>query len=135
VRIIVGIIMFAHGLQKLQGGPANFGGLLSQLGVPAPELMAYVVTFVELVGGALLIVGLLSRLSALLLTIDLVVAILLVKLNIGLIAPQGSGAGAELDLALIAGFLVILLAGPGRFSLDYALGIDRDVAEVRSSRR
>jgi putative oxidoreductase len=127
--------MFAHGLQKLQGGPANFGGLLSQLGVPAPELMAYVVTFVELVGGALLIVGLLSRLSALLLTIDLVVAILLVKLNIGLIAPQGSGAGAELDLALIAGFLVILLAGPGRFSLDYALGIDRDVAEVRSSRR
>jgi putative oxidoreductase len=135
VRIIVGIIVFAHGLQKLQGGPANFGGLLSQLGVPAPELMAYVVTFVELVGGALLIVGLLSRLSALLLTIDLVVAILLVKLNIGLIAPQGSGAGAELDLALIAGFLVILLAGPGRFSLDYALGIDRDVAEVRSSRR
>ena len=133
--IIVGIIMFAHGLQKLQGGPANFGGLLSQLGVPAPELMAYVVTFVELVGGALLIVGLLSRLSTLLLTIDLVVAILLVKLNVGLIAPQGSGAGAELDLALIAGFLVILLAGPGRFSLDYALGIDRDVAEVRSSRR
>jgi putative oxidoreductase len=133
--IIVGIIMFAHGMQKLQGGPANFGGLLSQLGVPAPELMAYVVTFVELVGGALLIVGLLSRLSTLLLTIDLVVAILLVKLNVGLIAPQGSGAGAELDLALIAGFLVILLAGPGRFSLDYALGIDRDVAEVRSSRR
>ena len=97
--------------------------------------MAYVVMFVELVGGALLIVGLLSRLSALLLTIDLVVAILLVKLNVGLIAPQGSGGGAELDLALIAGFLVILLAGPGRFSLDYALGIDRDVAEVRSSRR
>jgi uncharacterized membrane protein YphA (DoxX/SURF4 family) len=97
--------------------------------------MAYVVTFVELVGGALLIVGLLSRLSALLLTIDLVVAILLVKLNVGLIAPQGSGAGAELDLALIAGFLVILLAGRDRFSLDYALGIDRDVAEVRSSRR
>jgi putative oxidoreductase len=127
--------MFAHGLQKHQGGPANFGGLLSQLGVPALELMAYVVTFVELVGGALLIVGLLSRLSALLLTIDFVVAILLVKLNVGLIAPQGSGAGAELDLALIAGFLVILLAGPGRFSLDYALGIDRDVAEVRSSRR
>jgi putative oxidoreductase len=134
VRIIVGIIMFAHGLQKLQGRPANFGGLLSQLGVPAPELMAYVVTFVELVGGVLLIVGLLSRLSALLLTIDLV-AILLVKLNVGLIAPQGSGAGAELDLALLAGFLVILLAGRGRFSLDYALGIDRDVAEVRSSRR
>ncbi len=98
--------------------------------------MAYVVTFVELVGGALLIVGLLSRLSALLLTIDLAVAILLVKVTIGFISPpQSQLPGAELDLALIAGLLVILLAGPGRFSLDYALGIDRDVAEVRSSRR
>ncbi len=136
VRVLAGVIMFAHGWQKFQGGPANFGGFLSQLGVPAPELIAYVVTFVELVGGALLIVGLLSRLSALLLTIDLAVAILLVKVNIGFISPpQSQLPGAELDLALIAGLLVILLAGPGRFSLDYALGIDRDVAEVRSSRR
>lgn len=135
VRVIVGIIMFAHGLQKLQGGPANFGQALAGMGVPLPELMGYVVTFVELVGGALLIVGLLSRLAALLLTIDLVVAILLVKVNIGLLSPQSGGVGAELDLALIAGFLAILLAGPGRFSLDYALGLDRDVAETRSSRR
>ena len=49
------------------------------MSVPAPELMAYVVTFVEIVGGILLIVGLFSRLAALLLTIDLVVAIGLVK--------------------------------------------------------
>jgi uncharacterized membrane protein YphA (DoxX/SURF4 family) len=75
-----------------------------------------VATFVELVGGALLIVGLLSRLSALLLIIDLVVAILLLKVYVGLLSPPDGGIGAELDLALIAGFLVILLAGPGRFS-------------------
>ena len=128
VRVIVGIIMAAHGLQKLtQMGPANFGGqLLAGLGVPLPVFFGYVVTFTELIGGILLIVGLLSRLAALALTIDLVVALLLVKVNVGLIAPQGSGAGAELDLALIAGFLVILLAGPGRLSLDYLLGIERD---------
>ena len=126
VRVIVGIIMVAHGLQKLTGGPANFGQGLSGMGVPLPVLMAYVVTFVELIGGILLIIGLLSRLAALLLTIDLAVAILLVKVNTGLIAPQGSGAGAELDLALIAGLLVILFAGPGKLSLDYALGLDRD---------
>ncbi|CAA9425625.1 MAG: hypothetical protein AVDCRST_MAG22-2886 [uncultured Rubrobacteraceae bacterium] len=64
VRAIVGVIMAAHGLQKLLGGPANFGGVLGQLGVPAPTLMAFVVTFVELVGGILLVVGLLSRLAA-----------------------------------------------------------------------
>jgi putative oxidoreductase len=135
-RVIVGIIMFAHGLQKLLGGPANFGGALEGMGVPLPVLMAFVVTLVEVVGGLLLIIGLLSRLSALLLTIDLVVAILLVKLSIGLIAPPGGpGAGAELDLALIAGLLVVLFAGPGRLSVDHALGIEPDVvAEAPSTR-
>ncbi len=128
VRVIVGVIMAAHGLQKLLAGPGNFGGFLAQLGVPAPTLMGYVVTLVELLGGILLIIGLFSRLAALLLTIDLVVAILLVKVNVGLIAPPQQGAGAELDLALIAGFLVIVFAGPGSLSLDRTLGIEEGVA-------
>jgi putative oxidoreductase len=116
-------------LPKLLAGPGNFGGFLAQLGVPLPTLMGYVVTLVELVGGILLIVGLFSRLAALLLTIDLVVAILLVKVNVGLIAPAQQGAGAELDLALIAGFLVILFEGPGSLSLDRTLGIEEGVAQ------
>jgi putative oxidoreductase len=88
--------------------------------------MGYVVPLVELGGGILLIIGLFSRLAAMLLAIDLVVAILLVKVNVGFLSSQGGGgAGAELDLALIAGFLVILLAGAGRISLDYTLGIER----------
>ena len=124
VRVIVGTIMAAHGLQKVQAGPANFGAALGQMGVPLPTLMGYVVTFVEVVGGVLLIVGLLSRLAALVLTIDLVVAVLLVKVNVGFLSPPQGGAGAELDLALIAGFLVILLAGPGRLSVDHALGYE-----------
>jgi putative oxidoreductase len=137
VRVIAGVVMVAHGWQKLQGGPENFGQVLAQLGVPLPELTAYVVTFVELLGGILLIVGLLSRVVALLLTIDLIVAILLVKVNIGLLSPpDGSGVGAELDLALIAGFLVILLAGPGRLSVDRALGYEGDlVQEATAGRR
>ncbi len=139
VRIIVGIIMLAHGLQKLLGpGPLGFGNnVLAGLGVPLPGLMGIVVTLVELVGGLLLIVGLFSRLAALLLTINLVVAILLVKVGVGFLSPTGSpGVGAELDLALIAGFLVILFAGPGRLSVDHALGLEPDVvAENPSSRR
>jgi putative oxidoreductase len=135
VRVLVGVIMTAHGWQKLQGGPSGFGQALAGLGVPLPELMAYVVTFVELIGGALLIVGLLSRLAALLLTINLAVAILLVKVNIGLLSPQdGSGVGAELDLALIAGLLVVLLAGPGRLSVDQALGYEGDLVEEAPTR-
>ena len=135
-RVIVGVIMFVHGLQKLtQIGVSNFGQALSGFGVPLPGFMAYVVTFAELIGGALLIVGLLSRLAALVLTIDLVVAILLVKTGVGLIAPPGTpGAGAELDLALIAGLLVTLFAGPGKLSLDYALGLEREPEEGSPSR-
>jgi putative oxidoreductase len=126
VRVIVGIIMAVHGFQKLVGGPANFGAFLQQLGVPLPTLMGYVVTFVELGGGILLILGLFSRLAALLLTIDLTVAILLVKLSVGLIAPADQpGVGFELDLALIAGFLTILFVGPGAVSIDRAIGLDR----------
>jgi putative oxidoreductase len=110
VRLIVGVIMFAHGLMKLQRRPAMFGEGLAEMGVPAPGFMAYVVTFTELVGGALLVLGLLSRFAALALTIDLIVAILLVKLEVGLIAPRGGGSGAELDLALIAGVCHGLIA-------------------------
>jgi putative oxidoreductase len=64
-----------------------------------------------------------------------VVAILLVKINVGLIAPPQQGAGAELDLALIAGFLVILFAGPGSVSLDRALGIEEGVQQRPAPRR
>ena len=137
VRVLAGVIMAAHGWQKLQGGPSGFGQALAGSGVPLPELMAYVVTLVELIGGVLLIVGLLSRLAALLLTIDLVVAILLVKVNIGLLSPaDGSGVGAELDLALIGGLLVVLLAGPGRLSVDHQmLGYEGDLVQEAPSRR
>ena len=125
LRVVLGFLMVAHGYQKLSRGPATFGQNLAELGVPAPVFMGYVVTFTELIGGAFLLVGLLSRLAALALTIDLVVAIALVKVNVGLIAGRGMGAGAELDLAFIAGFLAVLLAGPGRFSLDGLVGLEK----------
>lgn len=122
LRLILGFLIAAHGWQKLQAGPAMFGQNLEKLGVPLPELMAWVVVAVELGGGILLIVGFLTRLFALLLTINLVVAILLVKIKVGLIGEMG--AGMELDLAYIAGFVALLLMGPGSASLDRQMGID-----------
>jgi len=87
VRVILGIIMIAHGAQKLQMGPANFGRGLAGMGVPFPVLTGYVVTFTELIGGILLVVGLLSRLAALLLTVNQTVAMLLVNVGIGFLTP------------------------------------------------
>jgi putative oxidoreductase len=133
LRVVLGALMIAHAYQKLMIGPAVFGRVLAQLGVPAATVVCYVVTYTELVGGALLVVGLLSRLAALALTLDLVVAIALVKVNVGLVAGHGMGAGAELDLAYIAGFLAILFGGPGRFSVDRLIGIDRPPDPARAA--
>lgn len=52
LRLIVGVVMAAHGVQKLSGGPAAFGeGAIAPLGLPAPALLGWLVTLVELGGG------------------------------------------------------------------------------------
>lgn len=135
LRLIGGVVMTAHGAQKLfEVGPGMFGStLLADLGIPAPVFFGWVVSLLEFGGGILLIVGLLSRLIALLLAFNLLVAFVLVKLPIGLIAPMGAGVpGGELDLALIATFLGVLFIGPGRFSVDQAMGLDRVSASPTS---
>lgn len=131
VRVIVGVIMLAHGWGKLTGpgGPVGVGGFLAGEGVPAPTFFGYVLTFGELAGGLALIVGLLTRLAAVLLTVNLVLAILLTKIPFRLIGTPGvESPVAELDLALIAGFVAVALLGPGRPSLDHALGLERGPA-------
>ncbi len=129
LRVTMGLIMAAHGWQKLTVmGAANFGnGMLAGLGVPAPVLMGNVVTYAELVGGILLIIGLGSRITAAVLALILAVATVLVKTDLGLIAPMGANLpGAELDLALIAGLVGVMLLGPGPLSVDKAIGIEVD---------
>ena len=106
------------------------------LGVPAPTVVGYLQTFAELVGGIFLIVGFLSRLAAAVEAVILVLAIFLVKLNIGLIAPpEAPLPGAELDIGLLAGLLAVMLLGPGRPSLDHAVGIERDVPALTADDR
>jgi putative oxidoreductase len=134
-RLLVGIVMTAHGWQKLTDmTPAGFGdGMLDGLGVPAPVLFGWVVTLIELGGGLLLILGGLTRIAAILNAGVLIGALLLVKLDIGLLSPMGADMpGAELEFGLLAGLLVVALLGPGKPSLDHALGIEDDTP-IRSN--
>ena len=136
VRVIVGFLMFAHGVDKLSRGAAGiagFGEFLSSAGLPAGLLLAWFVTLLELAGGAMLILGLLSRVIAGLMTVELLVAIALVTGANGLISDE-QGVGFERDLAYIAGFLVVLLLGPGRPSLDHLLGFEEARAALISAR-
>lgn len=65
--------------------------------------------------------GVLASLWSLLLAVEMVFTTLVVKLDVGLIAPRGGGAGAELDLLFFAAFAAIALLGSDRWSLDRAL--------------
>ncbi|MFJ8145805.1 DoxX family protein [Streptomyces sp. NPDC096048] len=126
-RLTAGAVMTAHGLVKLVDGPAGFGSFLSGMSVPAPTVTAWAVTVGESVGGIFLVLGLLSRLTALLLTVHLCLAMALVNADTGFITPQqgvASGAGTEFPLMMSAAFVVVLLAGPGPLALDRVLGVE-----------
>lgn len=120
LRIAVGIIFAAHGWQKFSGGLDGVAQFFGNVGIPLPEVFAFIVAFVELVGGIGLILGFFTRYWALLLSIVMIVAIFTVKLPGGLLGAQGR-PGYELDLALLVGCLALLLLGPGPISLERAI--------------
>lgn len=128
LRLGLGLVFVVHGWSKLNDGPSGFAGMLTGLGVAAPEPIAWLVTIAELVGGAMLLIGLLTRLVSLPLIALMIGAIALVKADVGIIAPGGAPmAGAELDIALLAGLVALLFIGPGRISVDSVLGIESGV--------
>lgn len=120
LRLAVGIIFAAHGWQKFSGGLEGVAQFFGRVGIPLPEASAFVVAFVELIGGIGLILGLFTRYWAVLLSIVMVVAIFTVKLQAGLLGGGGR-PGYEFDLALLAGCLALLLTGPGPLSVERAL--------------
>jgi len=126
MRIGVGAVFAVHGWQKFDNGVGNFAGFLDSLNVPAPELVAWVQTFAEGIGGLMLIAGLLTRLVTIPLIVVNLGAIWLVKMDLGFIVQ--SAPGGELDTALLAGLFGLLLIGPGRYSVDAALGIESSAA-------
>lgn len=120
LRLAVGIIFAAHGWQKFSGGLDGVAQFFGGVGIPLPEVSAFIVAFVELIGGIGLILGFFTRYWALLLSIIMIVAIFTVKLPNGLLGAQGR-PGYELDLALLVGCLALLLMGPGPISLERAI--------------
>ena len=115
VRIITGVIFIAHGYVKFfVMGIAGTTGFFSQIGVPAPSLMAPFVATLEVAGGIALVIGLLTRLAALGLAINMLVAIVLVRLKGGFFAPNG----AEFEILLCVACVALVVAGAGALSVD-----------------
>ena len=109
VRAVVGTIFIAHSLGKFNPG---FVGFLNQIGIPVE--MQFFIALAEFVPGILLIIGILTRISASILSIIMLGAIFHVKHAANL---TGQG-GYELELLLLVSVLSIIVAGPGRASLS-----------------
>jgi putative oxidoreductase len=128
LRIIVGIIMAAHGAQKLFGWFDGHGmeGLVGFLG----PVLAYAVAIGEFFGGVGLIVGFLTRFSAASLIVIMIGAIVKVHGPNGFFSGKGPEsmmkyAGFEYNLALIGLLVPILLCGPGRISVGRFLPLPK----------
>ena len=130
LRLVVGLAFAAHGAQKLFGwfggyGPAGTGGFFGSLGYRAPIALAVVAGLSELGGGLLLASGLLTPLAGLLLATVLLNAIATVKWKRGFFEP-----GFELDLAYLTVVVAVVATGPGRLSLDDAVGWAEDITGI-----
>ena len=117
IRLGVGIIFLVHGLGKLFNiGPAALGiastaGYFESLGIPASLFFAWVVALVETIGGLFILLGLFTRASALLVGIDIFVAIILVHIPNGFSVQNG---GIEFPLLLFLGAISLVFSGAGK---------------------
>jgi putative oxidoreductase len=118
MRVLLGIIFTAHGIAKLQMGVGNVSGWFASIGIPG--FAAYIVVFLELVGGIALIIGFATRYFSIALILVLLGAIVTVKLNVGLLG-NAQMAGYELDLALMALAAYFAFANERGFGLDQLL--------------
>jgi putative oxidoreductase len=131
IRLVMGIGFMIHGWAKWSRGPAGFGKLLQQIGLPLPELTAWAVTLLELIGGFALIIGAFVAIVSIPLMISMFVAMITVHFRYGFSAIKTIGLnengpvfgppGYEVNLLYIGGLLVLILAGAGPLSVDHWL--------------
>jgi uncharacterized membrane protein YphA (DoxX/SURF4 family) len=119
IRLAVGLVFLLEGCKKFLF-PVEWGvGRFTRIGIPEPAILAPFVGVVEVACGALLLAGLLTRLAAIPLIIDITVAILTTKLPI--LLAKGfwpMEAEARTDYAMLMGLLFLLIVGAGRWSVD-----------------
>ena len=122
VRLLVGWVFLSEGVQKFLFPAALGVGRFTKIGIPAPQFFAPFVGVVEIVCGTLVIVGLLTRLAAFPLLINITVAILTTK--IPMLAKSGFWATmheARTDICMWLGALFLAIVGAGQWSADARL--------------
>jgi uncharacterized membrane protein YphA (DoxX/SURF4 family) len=105
LRLALGAVFIVHGLPKFLAASA-VAQFFSQVGIPAPHAMVLLVGAVEVIGGALLLIGYGTRITAALLALNMLGAIVTVKVSMGFVD------GWEFEAVLLAATLSLVLSGP-----------------------
>jgi putative oxidoreductase len=126
LHVVVGLLFFAHGTQKLFGwfgghGIEGTAGFFDELGMHPGRLHAWAAAFAETVGGILLALGLVTPIGAALVIAVMTAAVITVHWEKG---PFNTEGGYEFNLTLVAAVFTLSGVGPGEWSLDNVLGID-----------
>jgi putative oxidoreductase len=129
LRVVVGLAFVGHGTQKLFGwfgghGPKGTGGFFASLGYRAGVLMAVAAGLSEAVGGTLLALGFVTPLAGALLAAVMINAIAAVTFK------RAFMFGSELEIAYLTVAVSIAAIGPGRFSIDRAIGWGDNISGV-----
>ncbi len=135
IRLIVGAVFLSEGIQKFLFANDLGVGRFIKIGIPAPQVMAPFVGVIEIVCGTLIIFGLLTRLAAVPLIIDISVAIISTKVpilighgfwrfSLSRLPTYGFWSMAHetrVDYAMLLGALFLLIVGAGTWSIDARL--------------
>ncbi len=128
LRLIVGYGFIAHGYAKFSRGPETFGVILHTIGIPFPNLMAWLTSLVELIGGSAILIGAFVPLVSLPMMIVLLTALFTIHLPYGffsvkLVEVTATGTkfgtvGYEIILLYLASLAALVFGGAGPFSVD-----------------
>lgn len=116
LRLTIGILLLLHGIAKLVGGIAPITGMVTSVGLPAA--FAYLVFVGEVLAPLGLILGVFTRISALIVVVNMLFAIGLAHMPELTQLGESGGWAIELQAFFLFGALAIILLGSGRFSLQ-----------------
>ena len=129
LRLALGLIFVLHGWTNIAGGESFLREMLAMVGWSAPDPLVWMIAALEFFGGLALVLGLLTRGAALLLALEMVIAVALFHLRQGFFIVAVPNAplayGFEYHVALVGGLVCLALGGPGELALEGRVGARR----------
>jgi len=124
VRVVAGLIIFVAALEKFNGGGFDgFTKTTTGLGLPMPQFWGVFIPLLELIGGAMIVLGLGARWVAILFVVEYGITSFAIKALRP--PPFGGWDSLRIDLMLLSAAVMVVLVGPGAFALESVLGRSR----------